>query len=222
MCLGAQPYHNTIHTEEQMKSKFLHSDYQINENYVRDNGGKHFTKYVVDKMSNKWVDYSADFYTKPDRKFFEGPRIVVREIPANTLICAYIEVFALFNKSVFNIRCASPNVSIKYILSILNSKAVGYYIASFGDKSKQTLFPRVSMKMLKQIPIPIATQEQQQSIVDMVNVILRTKEINPSVDTKDIENKIDSQVFHLYGLTYDEILIIDPETPITREEYNQL
>ncbi len=78
------------------------------------------------------------------------------------------------------------------------------------------------MKMLKQIPIPIATQEQQQSIVDMVNVILRTKEINPSADTKDIENKIDSQVFHLYGLTYDEILIIDPETPITREEYNQL
>ena len=99
---------------------------------------------------------------------------------------------------------------------------MGYYIASFGDKSKQTLFPRVSMKMLKQIPIPIATQEQQQSIVDMVNVILRTKEINPSVDTKDIENKIDSQVFHLYGLAYDEILIIDPETPITREEYNQL
>ena len=24
---------------------------------------------------------------------------------------------------------------------------------------------------------------------------------------------------HLYGLTYDEILIVDPETPITREEY---
>ena len=62
-------------------------------------------------------------------------------------------------------------------------------------------------------------QEQQQSIVDMVNVILRTKEINPSVDTKDIENRIDSHVFHLYGLTYDEIHIIDPETSITREDY---
>ena len=219
MCLGVQPYHNTLHTKEQMKNKFLHSNYQVNEKYVRDNGGKHFTKYVVDKMSDKWVDYSAEFYTKPDRRFFEGPRIVVREIPANTLICAYIEEFALFNKSVFNIRCASSNVSLKYILSILNSKAVGYYIASFGDKSKQTLFPRVSMKMLKQIPIPSATYEQQQPIIDIVNSILQTKGANQSVDTKDLEDKIDFLVYHLYGLTYNEVLIVDPETPITREEY---
>ncbi len=26
-------------------------------------------------------------------------------------------------------------------------------------------------------------------------------------------------MYHLYGLTYDEVLIVDPETPITREEY---
>jgi hypothetical protein len=26
---------------------------------------------------------------------------------------------------------------------------------------------------------------------------------------------------HLYGLTYDEVLIVDPATPITREEYEK-
>lgn len=26
-------------------------------------------------------------------------------------------------------------------------------------------------------------------------------------------------VYHLYGLTHDEVLIVDPETPISREEY---
>lgn len=31
--------------------------------------------------------------------------------------------------------------------------------------------------------------------------------------------QIDVLVYHLYGLTYDEVLIIDLETPITREEY---
>ena len=32
-------------------------------------------------------------------------------------------------------------------------------------------------------------------------------------------NEIDLRVYQLYGLTYDEVLIVDPETPITREEY---
>ena len=36
-----------------------------------------------------------------------------------------------------------------------------------------------------------------------------------------ISNEIDLLVYHLYGLTYDEVLIVDPETPITREEYEK-
>ena len=217
MCLGAQPYHNTIHTKEEMKSKFLHSDHQVNENYVRDYGGKHFSKYIVDKRPNNWIDFSAEFYTKPNLRFFKGPRIVVREIPSSTLICTYIEDFALFNKSVFIIRCSVSNFNLKYLLAVLNSKAVGYYIASFGDKSNQTLFPRVSMKMLKQIPIP--TTSNVQSIVNIVDSILEKK--RRSEDTSELEQKIDLLIYHLYGLTYDEVLIIDPETSITREEYEK-
>ena len=38
-------------------------------------------------------------------------------------------------------------------------------------------------------------------------------------DTSALENQIDFLVYHLYGLTYDEVLIVDPETPISREEY---
>ena len=219
MCLGAQPYHNTIHSPEEMQSKFLHSDYQLNSHYVRDYGGKHFTKYFVDKLPNRWIDYSAEFYTKPARKYFEGPRIVVREIPSNTLICAYIESFALFNKSVFIIRSNSSSIDLKYIIAILNSKAIGYYIASFGDKSKQTLFPRVSMKMLKQIPIPSISSGKQQPLIDLVDNILNKKTENPNADTSSVEHQIDHIVYHLYGLTYDEVLIIDPNPPFTREEY---
>lgn len=33
------------------------------------------------------------------------------------------------------------------------------------------------------------------------------------------EIKLNIIVSKLYNLTYDEVLIIDPETPITREEY---
>lgn len=31
----------------------------------------------------------------------------------------------------------------------------------------------------------------------------------------------DCLVYHLYSLNYDEVLIVDLETPITREEYEK-
>lgn len=45
------------------------------------------------------------------------------------------------------------------------------------------------------------------------------KKENRSLDISSEENAIDLLVYHLYDLTYDEVLIVDPETPITREEY---
>jgi hypothetical protein len=40
-----------------------------------------------------------------------------------------------------------------------------------------------------------------------------------SEQIKTTGNEIDQRVFYLYGLTYDEVLIVDPETPMLREYY---
>lgn len=34
-----------------------------------------------------------------------------------------------------------------------------------------------------------------------------------------IESRIDLLIYRLYDLTYDEVLIVDPNPPFTREEY---
>ena len=52
-----------------------------------------------------------------------------------------------------------------------------------------------------------------------MHTILTAKNENPNADTLLEERKIDILVYHLYGLTYDNVLIVDPQTPITREEY---
>lgn len=217
MCLGVQPYHNTLHTKQQMKEKFLHADYQVNRNYIPEYGGKHFSQFSKLSSSSKWVDYSAEFYTKPDKRFFTGPRIVVREIPSTTLICAYIEDFAIFNKSVFNIQ--STNIPAKVLTAILNSKAVGYFISAFGDKSKQTLFPRISMKILKAIPIPVVPLREETLISALVDKAIIYSD-NDFENYQEQINRINLIVNHLYGLSYQDLLIIDPETTITQEEYN--
>lgn len=40
-----------------------------------------------------------------------------------------------------------------------------------------------------------------------------------SEQIEETDREIDLRVYKLYGLTYDEVLIVDAETPITREEY---
>lgn len=51
--------------------------------------------------------------------------------------------------------------------------------------------------------------------------ILKINEGNHNIDISTMETKIDLHVYRLYGLTYDEVIIVAPETPITREEYEK-
>lgn len=66
--------------------------------------------------------------------------------------------------------------------------------------------------------LPIETKVDITPIANLVNKIIELKESNPLNDTTILETEIDRLVYKLYGLTYDEVLIVDPGTPITCEE----
>ena len=103
--------------------------------------------------------------------------------------------------------------SLRYLLGILNSKLINYLFAT------KFLNLAIKAEYVKQVRIPYSDRQQIQKIEILVDTILQNKQSN--VDTAIEETAIDLLVYHLYGLTYDEILIVDPETPITREEYEK-
>ena len=57
-------------------------------------------------------------------------------------------------------------------------------------------------------------------MVELVDEIVKKKSLSYNEDTSTLEERLDVLVYHLYGLSYDEVLIVDPDTPITEEEYN--
>lgn len=219
-CLGVQPYHNTIHSQEQIKSRFLHSKKKINNNYFKEYGGRNILKYSLNNRNDNWLDFSADLYTKPEFKYFSQPRILLREIVGKTLTATYVEKTFLVNKSVYIIiyNGIEKESFLKYLVAVLNSKIIGFYVSTFGDKSRQVLFPRITMKTLKNIPFKISII-QQQLIVKLVNQILNAKQKNPLSETSELENQIDLILYKYYNLTYDEVKIIDPDFDLTEKEY---
>ena len=105
----------------------------------------------------------------------------------------------------------SSEDSLRYLLGILNSKLINYLFAT------KFLNLAIKAEYVKQVKIPTANNEQRTLLERLVNQVMKNK-IGGN-DTSNIETNIDLIVYKLYNLTYEELLIVDPETPITREEY---
>lgn len=104
----------------------------------------------------------------------------------------------------------------KYLLGLLNSKLINWFFRRFSTNSN------VNGYEVEQFPIPAICDNEKQKIIDLVDVILNKKNEDPRYNTIAVESQIDNLVYHLYGLTYDEVLIIDPSTPITKDDYEAI
>lgn len=140
-------------------------------------------------------------------------KILVRQVGAVPVCGIDTEGLAVLN-SAFMIVCKRINPF--GTLGILNSKLIKFYWQQkFEDKRKT--FPKIKGTYLELLPIIPPTDE----ITRLVKSILSLKQKSLSNDTSAIEQQVDILVYHLYDLIYDEVLIIDPETTITREEYEK-
>lgn len=110
----------------------------------------------------------------------------------------------------------STKLPIKYILGVLNSKLLQHY---FGYIGVMTAGGAYTLKAATISALPFKIAENTNLISSIVDRILDIKGNDHNADVSKEESEIDQLVYHLYGLTYDEVLIVDPETPITREEY---
>ena len=108
------------------------------------------------------------------------------------------------NQHRYDLEDLSKQVGIYYLLGILNSKMAGVLLADQrgGDYH---IYP----EHIRNIPIPVASNEVQEIISNLAKQVLHNKTGNPSADTSAIESEIDSLVYQLYGLTEEEIKIIE-------------
>ena len=129
-------------------------------------------------------------------------------------ICAVLDDQAVYGSQGVNfIIPIGATLSLRYLLAILNSKLVNYLFAT------KFLNLAIKAEYLKQLRIPLSSEKEKAMLEAIVSEIIEMKKNDIEADTSSLENQIDFLVYHLYGLTYDEVLIVDPNLPFTREEY---
>ena len=73
----------------------------------------------------------------------------------------------------------------------------------------QNNFRQTTLAELRELPIPSGTPAKQANISELVHGVLLAKHRNPDADTSALEREIDQLVYQLYGLTEEEIKIVE-------------
>ena len=131
-----------------------------------------------------------------------------------TRICAVLDDKSVYGSQGVNFIIPNDvHASLRYLLGILDSTLINYLFAT------RFLNLAIKAEYLKQLRIPIPSAVILKQLESLVSKVLELKKVNIEADTTSLEYQIDFLVYHLYGLTYDEVLIVAPDTPISREEY---
>ncbi len=100
------------------------------------------------------------------------------------------------------------NVNVKFALGCLNSRLTYWYFKNLYNEF-DSLFPQIKTNEFKSLPIAKCGNQEQLIIENLVDKILVTKAKDPKADTSKLEREIDEMVYALYGLTDDEIAIVE-------------
>lgn len=160
--------------------------------------------------------YLKDFKTTEKSQHHNYPRIAMQGMTGandKTRIVMSLVPQGFYLANSCNYVFAPKSYEIESLLGILNSKLINWYFRCFSTNSN------VNGYEIDNLPIPHIGEKAHKTLKQLVLSIIDNKQKNRSLNTLKEESKIDRLVYQLYGLTYDEVLVVDPDTPIMREEY---
>ena len=170
--------------------------------------GEDITKYAVKWNCKEYIDYCDGIANPRDPKFFKGKRLLIREI-TNPSIFSAITTEELYNDpAILIVKENSKSFALECLLAILNSKLATFYHFNSSPKATKGAFPKILVYDVNNFPLPTSIEpEFQEKIKNLVDLIQLKKQ--DGQESKVEEALIDHLVYQLYGLTEEEIEIIE-------------
>lgn len=185
--------------------------------------GRCINRYSL-KFENRYIEFdSMDSSNFKSNEIYENEKILVRRIGLN--IIAVYDNEKYFNVcDVYNLT-SKNKTNLKYILSLLNSKLMSYFLKTKFYNSKK-LFPKIPIAYLKKLPIRNidfsnkTEKSKHDKLVELTEQMLENqKYLQESKSDSDkkmyanicdlLDNQIDNLVYHLYELTVEEIKVVE-------------
>lgn len=201
---------NVIDIRQAIKSgddKQYITEYPFSEDYKPILRGKDVRRYA--KLDpHLFIKYGKHLACPRSRDIFEQPKILIREA-GSEITATYDDQNFYIMSSLYNAILIDKDYSLKYILGLLNSKLFQYIMYKMTFEKTKGAFTKAKIYHYYELPVKICDLSQQKVIIDCVDRVLTTKELSPSADTSALELEIEQLVYKLYGLSEDEIKVIE-------------
>ena len=190
-----------------VNERLWHSEYKINDDYIPEIFGRELNRFgIANKTKKSFVKYGKHLAGYVDMKYFNQKRILVREITNPYIIATILSETYVNDPQLISIIEKTNVYKLEFLWAILNSKLATFYHFNSSPKATKGAFPKILVYDIKNFPLPNITDN---NIEIIVNQILALKQDNPEADTTTLEKEIDSMVYELYGLTEEEIIIVE-------------
>ncbi len=219
---GVQPYSRKKHTEEQIARRFLHAKSKRNKEYLPELQGNELSRYWIEPKRDSYLRYCDGIASSRPIRMFQGKRIVLRRLLTRKFrLQAAITVETMITTdNVLNIVPRSPHASAPFALGILNSKLISWLYVNTSMIAQKDDFPQVYISALAALPIPNfdkALHDRMVSLIDTMLSLHKQLAEAKSAAQKEIiqrqfnstDKEIDQLVYELYGLTKEEIKIVE-------------
>ena len=160
---------------EDVKLRPYDFSYQYNEDTYRYLDGSNVLRYAVN-WTGQWLWYGNHLAAPRTLNLFTDEKLIVREITGefpHCLYAVYTDDTFLYNRSnIAIIKRDGYNISLKYILTLLNSMLLSFYFIKNTAKAERKLFPKIILNDLRLFPIKIISQENQQPFIALADKML--------------------------------------------------
>jgi len=195
-------------TEEIVDNRCFDADYKKDETYRRYIMGRDFNRFTWSIEKERWLSYGK-WIAEPrfSAPFNEDNKIIIRQ--TSDKLIAHLDTNKFLSlKNVHNVKITNDSMCYEYLLALLNSRLMDWWYQKLIPE-KGRIFAEVKVVNLEQLPIKNISSENQQPLIPLVSQILSLKKENPAADTSALEREIDALVYRLYGLTEEEIGVIE-------------
>jgi len=198
-------------TKNILKTKPYTSSQKIDDNWYPFFDGKDIARYELLWNENNWIFYSERLAEPRSPEKFEGEKLLIRKITGEKLIATYVSSKSYCNTLLFVLKLLPTEAKISYkaLLGVINSNFIAWYFRKKFQIIESDTFPQIMIRDILQFAIPNVKTTITEKIETKVDQILVSKKENPKADTSALEREIDELVYKLYGLTEEEIRIVE-------------